>query len=113
VARELHDSIGQYFVSLKMNFDVMRSEPSAAERERILEDCRDLLDRGIVEARTLSDLLHPPLLDEAGFLSAARWHVEGFTDRSKIQVKLDAPDDLPAREGHRTCAIPGVAGKPY
>ena len=47
VARELHDSIGQYFVGLKMNFDVMRREPSAAERERILEDCRDLLDRGI------------------------------------------------------------------
>ena len=95
MARELHDSIGQYFVSLKMNFDVMRSEPSAVERERILEDCRDLLDRGIVEARTLSHLLHPPLLDEAGFLSAARWYVEGFTDRSKIQVKLDTPDDLP------------------
>ena len=95
VARELHDSIGQYFVSLKMNFDFMRSEPSAVERERILEDCRDLLDRGIVEARTLSHLLHPPLLDEAGFLSAARWYVEGFTDRSKIQVKLDTPDNLP------------------
>ena len=63
-----------------MNFDFMRSEPSAVERERILEDCRDLLDRGIVEARTLSHLLHPPLLDEAGFLSAARWYVEGFTD---------------------------------
>lgn len=95
VARELHDSIGQYFVSLKMNFDVLRDETSKTEINRIFADCVELLDRGIAEARTLSHLLHPPLLDEAGFISAARWYVDGFTERSKIKVTLDAPPELP------------------
>jgi signal transduction histidine kinase len=95
VARELHDSIGQYFVSLKMNFDLLRQGVSQEEMERVFADCVTLLDRGIVEARTLSHLLHPPLLDEAGFLSAARWYVDGFSERSKISVTLEAPPDLP------------------
>jgi signal transduction histidine kinase len=92
VARELHDSIGQYFVSLKMNFDLMQLGAAKEEMDRIFIDCIDLLDRGIAEARTLSHLLHPPLLDEAGFVSAARWYVDGFTERSKIRVTLEAPE---------------------
>jgi signal transduction histidine kinase len=95
VARELHDSIGQYFVSLKMNFDILRLGVSEKETDRIFTDCVDLMERGISEARTLSHLLHPPLLDEAGFLSAARWYVDGFTERSKIKVSLEAPTELP------------------
>jgi signal transduction histidine kinase len=95
VARELHDSIGQYFVSLKMNFDLLRMGTTQEETNRIFTDCVDLLDRGIVEARTLSHLLHPPLLDEAGFVSAARWYVDGFTERSKIRVTLESPPELP------------------
>jgi signal transduction histidine kinase len=95
VARELHDSIGQYFVSLKMNFDILRLGVSKEETDHIFTDCVDLMERGISEARTLSHLLHPPLLDEAGFLSAARWYVDGFTERSKIKVSLEAPPELP------------------
>jgi len=48
----------------------------------------------IAEVRTLSYLLHPPTMDSAGFCSAARWYVEGFGQRSGLQVTLDAPDDL-------------------
>jgi signal transduction histidine kinase len=46
------------------------------------------------EVRTISHLLHPPLLDEAGLLSALRWYVEGFVRRSKIEVDLDLPDNF-------------------
>ncbi len=94
VARELHDGIGQYFVSLKMNFEMLRISSSEGEREKILADCEQLLDSGISEARTLSHLLHPPLLDEAGFVSAARWFVDGFTQRSSIAVTFAAPEGL-------------------
>jgi signal transduction histidine kinase len=51
-----------------------------------------LVDRSISDTRTLSHLLHPPLLDEAGFASAARWYVEGFGKRSGIATDLELPD---------------------
>jgi len=57
-------------------------------------ECVDLLDRCIGETRTLSHLLHPPLLDEAGFSSAANWFVTGFSQRSGIPVSLQLPPDL-------------------
>ena len=46
------------------------------------------------ETRTISHLLHPPLLDETGFGSAARWYVEGFAKRSGIETTLDMPEDF-------------------
>ena len=46
------------------------------------------------EVRTISHLLHPPLLDEVGLASAVRWYVEGFSQRIKINVDLDLPDDF-------------------
>ncbi|HKR93786.1 MAG TPA: ATP-binding protein, partial [Candidatus Angelobacter sp.] len=54
----------------------------------------DILGKAIAETRTLSHLLHPPLLDEAGFASAASWFVAGFSQRSGIPVTLDLPPDL-------------------
>ncbi len=46
------------------------------------------------EIRTLSHLLHPPLLDEIGLLSALKWYIDGFSERSKIRVTSDIPSDL-------------------
>jgi len=59
----------------------------------ILQDCLKMLDDSISETRTISHLLHPPLLDEAGLHSAVRWFVEGFAKRSGIQVNLQIRDD--------------------
>lgn len=53
-----------------------------------------LVDRSISDTRTLSHLLHPPLLDEAGFISAAKWYVEGFGQRSGISTQLDLPSPV-------------------
>ena len=94
IARELHDSLGQYLVGLKISLEMLaQSQPEA--NAAILAECRDILDKSITETRTLSHLLHPPLLDEAGFASAASWFVTGFSQRSGIPVSLDIPPDLP------------------
>jgi len=97
VAREIHDSIGQYFAGLMMNLTILKENNAALEDEkrvRLLSDSLDLTQRGMAEARTMSHLLHPPLLDEVGFASAARWYVDGFTRRSGVQVELLVPDEM-------------------
>ena len=88
IARELHDSVGQYLVSVKMNLaQVDQLAPQNAKA--ILSESEQLLDKCLEEIRTISHLLHPPLLDEGGLVSAAKWYVESFGQRSNIQVQLD------------------------
>jgi signal transduction histidine kinase len=90
-SRELHDSLGQYLVGAKMNLAMLgKSVPD----NQLIAECTKLLDQAMTETRTISHLLHPPLLDETGFASAARWYVEGFAKRSGIQTGLDMPEDL-------------------
>ena len=91
IARELHDSLGQYLVGLKLNVDMLRQSPA---REELWSEAEELMQQCISEVRTLSYLLHPPTMDAAGFASAARWYVEGYGQRSGLQVTLDAPNDL-------------------
>jgi signal transduction histidine kinase len=89
-SRELHDSLGQYLAGVKMNLEMF----STQRRDSLLAEAVQLLDHSIAETRTISHLLHPPLLDEAGFSSAARWYVEGFAQRSGIEIKVDLPDNV-------------------
>jgi signal transduction histidine kinase len=91
IARELHDSLGQYLVGLKLNVDMLRQAPG---REELWSEAEVLMQQCITEVRTLSYLLHPPTMDAAGFASAARWYVEGFGQRSGLQVTLNTPGDL-------------------
>jgi len=90
IARGLHDSLGQYLAALKMNLHLL----AASGQSRASAECLDIVDKCIAETRTISHLLHPPLLDEAGFGSAARWFVDGFAQRSGIRVSLDLPYEL-------------------
>lgn len=89
-SRELHDGLGQYLSLAKMNLSrfLRTSAPNP-----LLSESVDLLDRSIAESRTISYLLHPPLLDDMGFLFAARWYLEGFSERSGIQVSSDLPQE--------------------
>ena len=64
-------------------------------REAILNESREILTKTMSEVRTLSHLLHPPLLDEMGFATAAKWFVEGFAKRSGVKVELNLQEDLP------------------
>jgi len=92
IARGLHDSLGQYLAALKMNLDVFQT--SNDKKATLASDCSEIVDKCLTETRTISHLLHPPLLDEAGFGSAARWYVGGFSQRSGIKVNLNLPPKL-------------------
>ncbi len=88
-ARELHDSVGQQLAAMKMALSMLEKRLPG---DGLVLDCLKILDDSIAETRTISHLLHPPLLDEAGLNSAARWFVEGFANRSGIAVNLDIED---------------------
>ena len=90
-SRELHDSLGQYLVGVKMNLTMLGN---SIPTNSLVSESMKLLDEAMTETRTISHLLHPPLLDETGFASAARWYVEGFASRSGISTRLDLPEDL-------------------
>jgi len=91
IARELHDSIGQYLAMIAMNVDLIAEEKEDVKRTRLISECRESVQQCLTETRTLSHLLHPPLLDESGLMTAAAWYVDGFAKRSGIAVKLDLP----------------------
>ena len=92
IARELHDGLGQYLAAAKITLDTLViTQP---ETESYMGEVGQLLDRAITETRTLSHLLHPPLLDAAGLASAATWYVEGFGKRSGIKASLTLPKKL-------------------
>jgi len=95
IARELHDSVGQMLAALGMNLAVVGTEIERLTKiASTVNDSAALVQELSKEVRTISHLLHPPLLDEAGLASALRWYVEGFAQRSKIEVELDFPVDF-------------------
>jgi PAS domain S-box-containing protein len=101
IARELHDGAGQLVVAMSMNLTniIREKERLSAEARRTLEQTQGLIEQASREIRTMSHLLHPPLLDEVGLDSALRWYVDGFSERSKITVEIKLAsgftDDLP------------------
>lgn len=101
IARGLHDSLGQYLTALKMNLDIFQT--SKDNQTKLASECSEIVDKCLTETRTISHLLHPPLLDEAGLGSAARWYVDGFSQRSGIKVNLNLSPKL--RRMHRDVEV--------
>jgi signal transduction histidine kinase len=96
IARELHDSIGQTLAALKMTVNPLSSvAPAGTATSKRVHEVNDLIDEAIRQTRTVSHLLHPPLLEELGFASAGSWYVTEFSRRSGIEVNLDLPNDPP------------------
>jgi two-component system NarL family sensor kinase len=96
MSRELHDHAGQTLAVLAMNLSALRKAAQGKDA-RICElagESHQLSDALSREIRTFSYLLHPPLLDEVGLRSALPWYVEGFAERSKIEVDLKLSEDL-------------------
>src|SRR5271166_6783390 len=93
IARELHDSVGQLLAAISMNISQVTREKEklSPQAQRCVEENQKLVQQSLTEIRTLSHLLHPPLLDEIGLESAIRWFADGFTQRSNIAVSLDLP----------------------
>lgn len=95
IARELHDTAGQTLAAMKMSIALIRQlEKPRPELQVLLDDLDALADAALQEVRTTSYLLHPPLLDEAGIASAARWFAEGFARRSGIELQCEIAENL-------------------
>lgn len=96
IARELHDSIGQMLVAQGMYLSSVAAESKhlSVAAAGALKDSTKLIEEMSRELRTISYLLHPPLLDEAGLASAIRWFADGFAERSKISVSLEVTPAL-------------------
>jgi PAS domain S-box-containing protein len=95
LARELHDSAGQMITALIMNVDhLKKAERADDQRAHLLSDTETLLQTLSKELRTMSHLLHPPLLDEVGLSSALQWYVDGFAKRSGITTTLELAADF-------------------
>jgi len=98
IARELHDGLGQELSAAKMMLDgIMRPDLSLDWKEKAAADSSALVDRAIQQVRSMSHLLHPPLLDEVGLCSALEQYLEGFTKRSGIETIVE----LPSRDSPR------------
>jgi signal transduction histidine kinase len=95
-ARELHDGLGQDLVAVKMIVDALATDQLTQNRAQANTQASQLIDRALQQVRSISHLLHPPLLDEGGLQSALRWYVDGLTRRSDIQTSMTLfPEDFP------------------
>ncbi|HEU0253850.1 MAG TPA: sensor histidine kinase, partial [Pyrinomonadaceae bacterium] len=96
IARELHDGTAQNLFAISIDIDLMRKQSYAenSELKSLLDESALLCDQSLQEIRTLSYVLHPPLLDQVGLVSALKWYVEGFTKRTGINVNLVALDGV-------------------
>jgi signal transduction histidine kinase len=96
VAHELHESTAQVLATLAMNLSVLRESDRGDDSRqwKLITESASLVDSLLGEVRQLSDLLHPPTLDEMGLASAIQWYVERFAKRSNFNVTLEIPNDF-------------------
>jgi len=96
IARELHDGLGQELAALKMILAQIPQHNSANAKDQAANEASGIVERASRQVRSMSHLLHPPLLDEVGLTSAVRWYLDGFTKRSGIATSLEVqPVDFP------------------
>jgi signal transduction histidine kinase len=96
LARELHDGLGQELAAVKMILAGIPPEESVEAKNQAANEAGETVDRAIQQVRSISHLLHPPLLDEVGLLPAVRWYLDGLTKRSGIATTLDVePVEFP------------------
>lgn len=95
IARELHDSAGQIIAVLSMALnDISQRAKADPALAKVAENSQELVQQLNDEIRTMSYLLHPPLLDENGLLDAIRWYIQGATERSGISIHLIIGEDF-------------------
>jgi signal transduction histidine kinase len=107
IGRDLHDSVGQYLVGLKMKVDSLKSSRERGQRDddSELTECSQLIEEAIKEVRTISYLLYPPMLEELGLKSAIPWYVEGFTKRSGIKTTFEVSPEFDRIPGDLELAL--------
>jgi len=97
IGRELHDGMAQTVLAVNLSLAQIRqsSQPLNGASSRALDKARELLQQMSREIRTLSYLLHPPLLDDLGLVTALKEYVNGFSERSGIETSLKVPSRFP------------------
>jgi PAS domain S-box-containing protein len=106
IARDLHDGLGQELAVAKMVLDKMLLQKSSQPPDPAWSEASGIIDRAIQQVRTMSHLLHPPLLDEVGLLSALAWYTDGLTKRSGIETSLVVqPSNFPRLNSELETAI--------
>jgi signal transduction histidine kinase len=93
IGRELHDTVGQSLGALQMNLEQLAASPITT-RDALLAETRELAKKTGQEVRTISQLLHPPLLDVVGFAAAAKNYTQEFAKRSGMEVRVNFPEDF-------------------
>jgi PAS domain S-box-containing protein len=96
IARELHDGVGQLLAAMTMSVPKLLAEKANLSEDtvKVAEEIESLIAEAMRDIRTMSYLLHPPLLDEIGLAPALQWYLGGFSERSSISVHLDMAPDL-------------------
>jgi PAS domain S-box-containing protein len=96
IARELHDSAGQLLTALGMNLArvAQHARQDGFTLVKEAEDSQQLVQQLNQEIRTMSYLLHPPLLDETGLAEAVRWYIQGLSERNGLEIKLNVTEDF-------------------
>ena len=94
LAQDLHDGLGQDLAAVKMMLDGSLQKRPTEWKMNALAEAGEIVNRTIQQVRTMSHLLHPPLLDELGLVPALQWFVRGFIERSRIQVELRIEGDI-------------------
>jgi signal transduction histidine kinase len=89
IARELHDGLGQELAALKMTIAQIPRHNSANAKDQAASEASEIVERASRQVRSMSHLLHPPLLDEVGLVSAIEWYLDGLTKRSGIATSLE------------------------
>ncbi len=108
IGRDMHDSVGQYLSMLMMKLDLLAAPAGsngASAIQEELRECSKLAEESIREVRTISYLLHPPLLEEIGLKAAVPWYLEGFTKRSDIKTTFDISADFGRLPGEIELAL--------
>jgi signal transduction histidine kinase len=97
IARDLHDGLGQELSGAKMMVDCLRAQNQSEEwKDRAAREASTLIDQAIQQVRSMSHLLHPPMLDEVGLQSSLQWYVDGLAKRSGLETSLEVePKDFP------------------
>lgn len=107
IARDLHDSVGQVIVALSMNNGMALTEISKVNSVAAdaLRENEQLIQQLSTDIRTISHLLHPPLLDEIGLLPAIKMFADGFSERSKVNVLVELSPEIGRLSPHMEISV--------
>jgi PAS domain S-box-containing protein len=94
IARDLHDSAGQIVTAVGMHLAVITQGAVKPEVRKAAEESHEMVRQLSKEIRTISYLLHPPLLDDTGLRDAIRWYTKGLVERSDLKIDLEIPEDF-------------------